>query len=65
MTRYSEVQIDLWRVREELGREVAGMTTEQLRQYFGEARRDFEAETGAKLEVVARTEAPSTRDING
>jgi|GEM_PF-3449539 len=52
--RYSEVQEELWRIRDELGRRMATMTLEERHRMLDAAVRDFEQETGKTLEVVDR-----------
>lgn len=57
--KWSEAQLEVWRVRDELARETPGMSPEDLRKYLAKAREAFKAETGVELQVMDRTRTPS------
>jgi hypothetical protein len=57
--KYSRVQRDIWRAREELQQELAGMNTEQLRQWSARVLKEFTEQTGIHLPTVSRqTQVP-------
>jgi len=49
--RYSQRQIEVWKAREELDRELAGMTPQEIFTYLESATKQWEAKTGKKLKV--------------
>jgi len=50
--KYSKVQMELWRIREQLDRKLSAMSGKQVRDYFAEEAKQFEARTGIRLRAA-------------
>jgi hypothetical protein len=59
--RHSKMQEAVWRARDELGRELAGMSARQIERYAAGVLRDFEAQTGVRLPVYVSARGARTR----
>lgn len=61
--KYSKVQLDIWRAREKLDRQLAGMTTEQLVEHSESVIRRFKEQTGIDLPIAQPRSEVAEREI--
>jgi hypothetical protein len=59
--KYSKVQIDLWRTQERVSQELAKMSSQEMQDHFRQVLEDFEARTGAHLNVIHAPKRPRSR----